>query len=279
MRSEPRPSSGRLGRVLREPVVHFAALAVLLFAIDAFSDRQGSADVVEIDLAKVHARIMALEVATGTALSDEDRRRVREAYVDEQILVREALALGLEEDARIHDFLAQKMLHVLSADVIQPSDGELERFFDANRARYASPAVLSVDELVVNSSAETSAGLLQQLQAGIAPERLSISSPHRTRALTDISVDDLVALFDESTARRVFEAEVGSWVGPHETEHRKHWFRVTARTEEALPELDSMREQVRLDWVREQEDVRLEGRVRELRQQYEVVFTGEGYTP
>ncbi|GIT21560.1 MAG: hypothetical protein CM1200mP40_12420 [Gammaproteobacteria bacterium] len=61
--------------------------------------------------------------------NEEQRQLVATIYVEEQILVQEALALGLDNDARIHDMLAQKMRHVLSGNVIQPTELELESYY------------------------------------------------------------------------------------------------------------------------------------------------------
>lgn len=266
---------GLLGSVLREPTVHFLALAALLFVVDAVAARRGEANVIEVDPAELEARVMAIEATLGAPLSAADREQVREAYIDEQVLVREARALGLEDDARVDDFLAQKMLHVLSADVIQPTDAELEGFFQANRARYASPATVTIEELVVAVTGATPAPLLRRLRAGTPAGRLSAAVPLRTSVLTDTSLDDLTALFGAETAALVFRAGTGSWVGPHVTVRGQHWFRVTARTEAVMPPLATVREQVRLDWVADQEEVRLERRLDELRGRYRVVYTDE----
>jgi hypothetical protein len=56
----------------------------------------------------------------------------------------------------------------------------------------------------------------------------------------------------------------------------QHWIRVISHTEPLTPPLDSIRAQVRLDWIVEQEEVRLERRVDELRDRYSIVFTPEG---
>ena len=47
----------------------------------------------------------------------------------------------------------------------------------------------------------------------------------------------------------------------------------------APPTLDAVREQVRLDWVTEQEQSRLEQRVNELRSRYSIEVIGERETP
>ena len=56
-------------------------------------------------------------------------REIEETLINDYILVMEAYELGLQNDARINDILAQKMRHVLSGNVIQPTDQQLEDFY------------------------------------------------------------------------------------------------------------------------------------------------------
>ena len=107
---------------------------------------------------------------TGQALSEEQREYFTAAFVEEQILVQEALKIGLDDDARIHDILAQKMRHVLSGDIIQPSEAELEAFYQANLERYRTLPTLDTDEIVFNSRETLPSDLLAQLAAGAEAE-------------------------------------------------------------------------------------------------------------
>jgi hypothetical protein len=272
-------NAARFRALLREPTLHFALLAAALFGINALVGARSRDHIIEIDRAEILARIAQVETTVGTPLSEEERRQVEESYIDEQVLVREALALGLEDDARIHDFLAQKMLHVLSADVIQPTDAELAAYFEAQRARYATAAAVTVDELVIGTEETLPAALRDQLRDGAAPEQLDGSVPIRHAVLADMTRADVTRVFGDATATLVFDAEPGVWVGPHRTVRGQHWFRVTARTAAAPAEFDAIREQVRLDWVIDQEEARLERRVAELRGRYSIEFVGAGGTP
>ena len=70
----------------------------------------------EIPQNEIEARISLVELSQGKAASQGQRDQIEALYLEEQMLVREALALNLDRDARIHDMLAQKMRHVLSGD-------------------------------------------------------------------------------------------------------------------------------------------------------------------
>jgi hypothetical protein len=274
--TDPIPKASRMRSVVREPTLHFALLAGALFAVNALVGARSRENVIEIDRGEIAARIAEIEARTGATLPDEERKQVEEAYIDERVLVREAQALGLEHDARIHDFLAQKMLHVLSADVIQPADDELEAYYDAHRARYVAEPTVTIDELVIGTAGALPAALRDQLDHGAAPEQLVASVPIRHGVLTRITRAELTRVFGDTTTALILGAAAGAWVGPHHTVRGQHWFRVTERTAPAPPDLEAIREQVRLDWVMEQEEARLERRVAELRQRYVVEFTGAG---
>jgi hypothetical protein len=274
-----RQRTSRIGIILREPTLHFALLAAALFGVNAAVGALEPDNVLEIDRAEIATRIARAEAGAGRPLSPAERKQVEESYIDEQVLVREAQAMGLTDDAQIRDLLALKMLHVLSADVIQPTDAELRAYYDENRTRYAPLATVTVDELVIGSSVPLPPRLRVQLERGLPPGEISSEMPVRSGVLNATTLADLTALFGEAAAAAIFGAEPGAWVGPHESIRGQHWFRVTSRTGSAVPPLDSLRERVRLDWVTEREATRLQQRVIELREAYTLVYTGEGEGP
>lgn len=270
----------RLNAILREPTLHFALLAGALFLGGTVLGDDEAQNEIEIDRAEVAARVLLIEESTGTRLTPEQRQQVEDDFIDEQILVREARALGLDEDPQIHDFLAQKMLHVLSADVIQPGEGELEAYFDLNRERYAPVAAVSVEELVIAvSDVQLPEVLTGQLEAGVAAEDLDTDLPLRSNLLSDVTARDLTDIFGSEMGERAFDAPLFTWVGPHLTVRGQHWLRVTSRTEPVPPPLEIVREQVRLDWIVEQEEALLRERVARIRDLYSITFVGSDSGP
>ena len=270
--SDQRPATF-FGRLLREPTVHFVLLAAGLFAMSA-AVRSGNREAIEIDRGVVEARILLGELRLGAVLTDDQRRQVEQAYIDEQVLVREALVLGLDQDGRIHDILAQKMRHVLSGEVIQPTEDELRTYYEANRTRYVPPPAVTLDELVVGSPDPLPESLADQLRRGVPVDELVSDLADHRGALPRTTRSDLTAMFSAELADRVFQTEAGQWVGPHHSVRGQHWLRVGARSDQTPPPLDMVRDQVRLDWIADEEETRLERRVAELRARYTIVYTG-----
>jgi hypothetical protein len=263
------------GPLLREPTLHFALLAGVLF-LAAAAVGGDDEEVIEIDRGTVEATVAGIGAERGVPLSAEERRAVERALIEEEVLVREALAMNLDQDdPRIRDILAQKMLHVLSADVIQPTEAELSAYYEANRERYGMSGTMMVDELVVPVQGPLPPALERQLREGVPAEALVSDLALTPRRIPEASFEDLVVVFGPETASLVSEAEAGRWVGPHRSVRGQHWFRIVEGAAPRVPAIEEIREQVRLDWIAEQETARLQQRVAELTSRYSVVI-GEG---
>lgn len=269
--AESTPATPLLRRILREPTTHFVLLAAVLFAANAALE-SWRGNVIMIDRVQIEVRIAELEALRGAPLSPEERQLVEDAYIDEQVLVREALDMGLEADRRIDDILVQKMLHVLSGDVIQPTEDELREFYEANRASYTTEPALTIEEVVIAAGSTAAGDLMEQLRAGASAQELAGNPDARSSVLRQVTGGDLRRLFGPVTAELILSANTEGWIGPHETVRGQHWFRIVEQTTPELPPLDSVRERVRLDWVADQEAARLDQAVTGLRERYDIVI-------
>ena len=256
-----------LDKAMREPLLHFAALAAALFVVSGVMRRDD--DVIEVSRQELDWRIEQVEAREGP-LSAEERLLVEEAYIDERVLVREARAMGLEADERIDDILVQKMLHILSGDVIQPTEEELAAFYEENRQAYAIDASVTVDEVLVPAGGELPRALL----VGVPPEELPDGAVTNRRVMERLSFDDLARLYGDGGATRVMEAETGDWWEVQRSQRGAHWVRVRERFGEPVPPLSVVRDAVRLDWITAREQARLLDRVAELRTAYTIEVEG-----
>jgi len=263
-------SSSPWQKALQEPTLHFVLVAVLVFAAYALMNEEEA--VLELDGNEIQARLFLAELQAGQALSEDQQQAVVNSYVEEQILVAEALELELDNDARIHDILAQKMRHVLSADVIQPSDEELDAFYRGNEERYRRAATLTLDELIFNNREPVADALLALLNQGAEPNLLLQDTEGSVSDLAGATHLDLANIFSEDFADQVFAAENLSWVGPFVSNRGQHWLRIRTRREAQTPPLESITERVRLDWIASEEESRLQDEINTLRQRYVIVI-------
>lgn len=269
------PSGITLAAILHEPTLHFFLIAALIFGLYAFA-QLGNENVLAVNQRDIDARILLREISIGEELNEEQRELVAANYIQEQILVRETRQMELDNDERIHDILAQKMRHVLSGNIIQPSEEELSNYYQLNRQHYETLTTLSADELVFNSSDELSPEVMNAINLGAEPQALLELEAGTVSTLPNVNSIDLANIFEPEFSENVFAAEIDSWTGPFTSNRGQHWLRVLTRTESRIPPLEEISDQVRLEWLTEEEEIRLQLEVDKLWEQYSVIIIDDG---
>ena len=146
---------------LREPLLHFMVLGGVLFGIDhVIASRAGDPHTIVVD-AEVDAQAIAIfKQARGRAPNNEELYALRRVWLDNEVLYREGIALGLDKgDEAIRERVIFKALSVVDAGVKLPAvdDGILRAWFDKNRARYDQPARFDFEEALLRGDRSESA--------------------------------------------------------------------------------------------------------------------------
>jgi len=119
-----------MNRLLREPLLHFLLLGAALFLAWYFlkpapNDGPASNQIL-LSLDEITQQAMLFQARWNRAPTSQELEQLMEAKVQEEILYREALALGLDKDDTIvKRRMAQKM-QFLAEDVAaarEPGDG------------------------------------------------------------------------------------------------------------------------------------------------------------
>lgn len=150
--------------LLREPLVHFLALGLLLFVLDqVLLTKRGDPRSIAVPESVYEEARTLVSGKLNREPTDDDLRVLIDRWVDNEVLYREGLALGLDKgDTAIRDRVIFKSLGVVQAGLkLPPVDDEtLKRWFEANRSRYETPTRFDFLEAVVTS--ERKEALLKQ---------------------------------------------------------------------------------------------------------------------
>ena len=160
------PRRSRFTRLLREPLVHFLLLGLLLFAgwpvLARDATRTPSSNQIELTLDDLRQLEIAFTSQWQRPPTPEEMVGLVESKVREEVLYREALALGLDKnDTIVKRRMAQKM-EFLAEDVSgarEPTADELRSVVRAERgprfadARAASRSVISTSRPTGGASA------------------------------------------------------------------------------------------------------------------------------
>lgn len=250
-------SRAALRRLTREPLAHFAALGVVIFAANAALSppRAGRIVVSSEFVAGLREEHRA---RTGKPPTAEEERALVDRFVEEEVLYREAVALGLDRgDPIVRRRLAQKMAFVAEGSASrEPSDHELAGYLAAHADRYREPPRVSFRQVFSSrdrrgeSASADAARLLADLQAGADPGRAGDPFLHGT-SFARRSAAELAALFGASFAAAIEATPSGAWSGPIPSSYGAHLVLVEERLPGAIPPLDRVRARVRGDLLEE----------------------------
>ena len=244
--------------LLRDRLVWFVLIGATLFVVEwAVEQRQNK--LIYIDLPLVEKLAVQWEAQTKTPPAPHQLDALIEGYIREEILVREAERLGLDDqDVIIRRRLAQKLEFFLG-DVEPPElpDEEgLRAYYTANKARYTSPEKLSFQHIFANQAAEAEALLVQVSESETGWRDLG--QPFMlNREYARLSRLDMVQLMGPQFSDTLFASGVDKlasqkWVGPIRSAFGWHVVKLTNRVAAATPPFDVMIEKVANDWLSEQ---------------------------
>jgi hypothetical protein len=280
---------------LREPLLHFLVIGVALFV--GYRVLHPQADTSDTDrrivLTQDDLRQMSVAVmAQGRpAPTPAQMASLIEARVLQEVLYREALALGLDQDDEIvKRRLAQKM-EFLAEDLAgsDPTPEQLRAWFDTNADQFVLPPRVWFRHLYFSpdrrgdraqSDAEAT---LASLGGGRVGQAASVGDPFMFQdRYSDRSPEQVAAMFGPGFAQALFEIEPGSWHGPIASGYGWHLVWIDSITPARRPSFEEVKPEVRTAWIVDQ---RAEAKRRlfdELRSRYEVVLpesSGQGASP
>jgi peptidyl-prolyl cis-trans isomerase C len=253
-------------KLLREPIMHFLVIGAVIFGLYEVRNDKAALDpdnritVTAGDVERLSAAWARRWQRPPTA---EELKGVVDAHVREEVLYREALALGLDrDDTIIRRRLAQK-LEFLTEDLAisrDPKPSELLAYFEGNRERYQVQPRLSFTQVYFSldrrgATAERDADVaLVSLRAGSTDaipaglgDGFMLDDTYRDRTMPDIE-----AAFGSDFAQSLFELSPGVWSGPIASGYGLHLVRIDQRAMARLPALGEVEAQVRNDWSYDQ---------------------------
>lgn len=272
-----------------------AMAGLALAASGLLEPRGGSAPALSDDVAAIvgervirrvdYERVLAgVERDRRGPIDDATRRRVLERMIDEELLVQQALALGLAaSDRRVRGELVSGLVDSVVAEASgeQPSEAELEAHYRANQDFFVRPGRLRVEALSFDaeSAAGTSPPAAQATTVSSArarPDALTRAREARTALERGVSADEVKATLGDPPVAAVPDAllplaklrdylgpavlealpmlAVGVWSAPIETGSGYALVRVVESEQASAPALEEVAAVVRQDWIRRRGD-------------------------
>jgi len=259
-----------LACLMREPLLHFLLIGLVLFAVYFWMHRgqSGIEPSHEIALGFDELRTMDLyfESQWHRQPTGEEFNAMVENKIQEEILYREGLAMGLDkDDIIVKRRMAQKM-QFLAEDVAsahEPTTEELRAWFAKNPEKFALPSRATFRHLFFSSDKRG-----QKAQADAAAALVKLSGQPENTPLAAVLADpfmfqdyyadrppaELAKEFGPPFALGVFKLKPRSWQGPIESGYGWHLVFVDSIIPGRIPAFEEIELDVKTAWLGHQKE-------------------------
>lgn len=269
----------QLTKLFKEPFLHFLLIGGVLFILFAFvkkdDNKASDLDIVNIDesslltymqfRAKKYNKDNFKEVLAN--MPPEERLKLINGYIKEEVLYREAKSMQLDsDDFIIRRRLVQKMDFItrgVSSDLIKPSKDELLKYYKEHSQKYrVNPTATFAhiffdynkhDKILAKEKANSK--LLEIRENKISFEN-SITHgdrfPFHTHYVEKTS--QLIAShFNEDFSNNIFKSDIekNKWQGPFSSPYGEHLVLISSREQAYLPIFENISNQVAEDFYME----------------------------
>lgn len=214
----------------------------------------------------------------------EQMQNLIELKVREEVLSREATALGLDKDDTIvKRRLAQKMEFLTEGASVDndPSTDTLRAWFKDNQQRFSLLPRVSFHHLYFSSdrhgerAREAAAKVLEQIagQSGDSKDVAALGDPFMYQDYYgDRSFDDIAKLFGLNFARALVSIRPGSWQGPVESGYGWHLIFADSSAPSRVPAFEEIESDIKANWIAEQRAQAKAKSYETMRARYQVVL-------
>jgi hypothetical protein len=283
-----RPSPFSVKRWLREPLLHFLLIGLLLFGVYAYTNRAriGTQSPRQIVLSLDDLRAMAayFESQWHRPPTPQEFQAMVEDKIKEEVLYREGLAMGLDKDDTIVKRRMAQKVQFLAEDVAaahEPSTAELKAWFEKNTDKFALPSRYSFRHIYFSpdkrgtNAHEDAANLLERIggQPEDSPQIASVADRFMFQDYYgDREPNSIAREFGPQFAVALEKLKPGSWQGPVESGYGWHLVFVDTVIPGRIPAFEEVESEVKTAWLSEQKTQGWQKAYQAMRAKYTVLL-------
>ena len=269
-----------LRRIFREPISWFLLLGALVFALDWLTSDAPELEIV-VDNALRDRLSMVWQASYGRAPNADELRGLVSEHLVEEMLYREALALGLDQqDQIIRRRLAQK-IRFLNEDSLlleRPSEDALREWYEERQDQYAREPRISLQHIYLNPETQGARleSRLKEIQEQLTDNSLGRSPPVGDLFLLPNSYNDapLQRVANDlgfAFVQALESLAVREWSEPIESAYGLHFVWIESRDSGTIPEFGDISESVGRDYQRAQREAANQAFIERLEAKYQVI--------
>lgn len=269
-------------KILKEPLFHFLLLGALIFALYGIVNRKTDDErTILIDDFDMNNIIASWEMQWKRLPTDEELKNLVQQNIKQEIFYQEALKMNLDHnDEIIKRRLSQKM-QFLSNDLAamnEPSDEDIQKYYDLHFTAYLSPYKFSFYQIVFNQDnrndplGDAEAFMSQINNLSIEEVKTKGDALPFPFFFENIDADDLNRQLGNDFSKSLEQVEKGSWTGPVQSGFGYHLIYLTDKTGPQIPEIESIKDDLLRDMEYDNQKQLNDLIFKELKKNYSIEF-------
>jgi len=286
--------SNTVTRLLKEPLIQFLLIGACIYGAYGLFAPPEESDLdttVVVDANRINGFVAQWSSRWNRPPTQEELDGLVNSYVREEILYRQAVAMGLDEDDPVTRRRMAQRLEFLTSDlalVVEPDEAGLERYFQDNIDQFRAPNLISFIQVYFDPDARGDSTLDDANEALEALKTAGVPDPGSLQAGDSFMLPGYFASATELEVRKrlgggftesLIELEPGVWHGPVLSGFGVHLVYVFEKLQAPTPDLADVRPQVLEGWQREQMDTFNKKFYEGLKDRYTVIIEDDGLAP
>ena len=267
-------------KLLKEPFLHFILIGAAMFLLYGLVNKNtGSKNTIIINDFDVSSIISKWEMQWKRPPTEKELQSLINLNIKQEVFYQEALKMNLDHnDEIIKRRLAQKM-QFLSNDIaamIEPTEVELQKYFQKNSDKYLTPTSYSLYQITFSpdkrkNNFKDAEEILEKFpNASFEEMNGKGDNLPFSYFFTDINANELGLQLGSKFPEALQNLETNKWLGPVPSGFGYHLVYITNKTEPQLPPFESVKKAVVRDYEYDKQQEIDEAIYQELKKKYDI---------
>ena len=286
--------SNTLTRLIKEPLIQFLLIGTCIYgayAVFAPPEAVDQDTLVRVDANRINSFVAQWTARWNRPPTRNELDGIINNYVREEILYRQAVIMGLNQDDPINRRRMAQRLEFLTSDIarlVEPEEGELEVYFEDNIELFSDPDHFSFIQIFFDpdkrdeTTLDDAATALAELQAIGVPDPAAIEAGDQLMlenyfdSVTELEIRKRLG---SGFTDEFLTLEPGIWHGPVLSGFGVHLVYILERVPAPRPILADMRAAVLDEWHRDRLKDFNEQFYEALKARYEIIIEDADLAP
>lgn len=260
---------------MRNKILIFFIIGLIIYVIDIGFNSDNNLNEIYISDSELTNLLLTWKSQVGREPTAIEATNIINNLVEEEILYREALKLGLDnEDRIIKRRLAQKITFLKQETLSkQPSEEALKSFYNLNKNKYFVQPLYSFTHLYFSKESESKKRAENALK-----ELIQNKTPNNTdpfflgKEFYKNSTDEIIRNFGKSFTNILNKLILNQWSGPYESFYGHHLILLNSYKEGFDPGWVEIKNQVLNDYFLQTKEEAIQKYLEEIKSEYKVII-------